>query len=164
MRFYFRQKWVSLSYLRFHMFNLIPVFSTGTRQRLGVERRVPQNQVGREHLNPAGLGCGTENNSESNWSGSFMSPLRNAFARATIKIFPLPLPQPHAESVVNDHGYSLEIPPRPTSQLKFKSHAVARFREPGSSSRFCPRARCITSTFKLVRSNRIPACGMWNGE
>jgi hypothetical protein len=50
----------------------------------------------------------------------------------------------HAESVVNDHGYSLEISPRPTSQLKFKSHAVARFREPGSSSRFCPRLRCIT--------------------
>jgi hypothetical protein len=65
-----------------------------------------------------------------------MSPLRNAFARATIKIFPLPLPQPHAESVVNDHGYSLEISPRPASPLKFKSHAVARFREPGSSSRF----------------------------
>jgi single-strand selective monofunctional uracil DNA glycosylase len=100
-------------------------------------------------------GCGTESNSESNWSGSFMSPLRNAFARAPIKIFPLPLPQPHAESVVNDHGYSLEISPRPTSQLKFKSHAVARFREPGSSSRFCPRARCITPN---QVSQEVQAC------
>jgi hypothetical protein len=84
-----------------------------------------------------------------------MSPLRNAFARATIKIFPLPLPQPHAESVVNDHGYSLEISPGPTSRLKFKSHAVARFREPGSSSRFCPRARCITQNQVSQEENRL---------